>query len=277
MSLGAWQLTSWVPTAAHVASLRYAKLPNSGAILSSITFGLLSASQLGSVQLICSASRTGQAMGVVRIGRLKAVFGVSAVILAGTLLTLLLGDFERWLVAHQLARIPGVSVARVWGNEDPFETGKVNAEVGLPGATSAMLFSLGLGSFVGSSPVRIARLGQLSPWVESYGCWGDWFDEEGRRLKLRKIGSSTSLDVSDGSFAASHLVHRFVSVTDALSHPEELAAVIRAIPRCPAHEEVTTADGMAYRYCVQECPSYEKSCTSGPGHASNWVDSAPCD
>ncbi len=166
-----------------------------------------------------------------------------------------------------------ISVVRVWGNDDLFDTGEVNAQILLSDGTPAMLFGMGRDSFEGHSRVSIAQIGSLSPWVQSYVCSQGTRDTQGRPLKI--VVTSGALDVSRASFAAQQLSVSFENVGDALSRQDDLRATIRALPRCPKHNEVETADGREYRYCVQDCPS-RHSCTSGPGNAPDWVDREPC-
>jgi hypothetical protein len=181
---------------------------------------------------------------------------------------------ELTFVEEKLAGISGIGVVRVWGNDGLFDTGRVNAEILLRDGTPAMLFGMGRVSFEGVSRVSIAQIGTYSPWVQSYACSQGTRNEQDEPLK--KIFTSGALDVGRTSFAAHQLLGEFENVLDALSRQDELRGTIRALPRCPNHNDVKTADGSEYRYCVQDCPSRSSSCTSGPGNAPDWIDSEPC-
>jgi hypothetical protein len=131
--------------------------------------------------------------------------------------------------------------------------------------TPVMLFGMGRESFDSPSRVIVARVDHLSPWVEFWECYG------GSRVR----GSSASLDLSVGGSAAPYLQHRFRNVADALSHPEALIDTMRHMPRCPSYQHVVTPERES-RYCVQECPTFFKSCTPGPEIPPDWVHGAPC-
>jgi hypothetical protein len=184
------------------------------------------------------------------------------------------GRAEIRFVEDTLNKIPGVTVVRVWGNDDLFDLGAVNAEILLEDGVPAMLFGMGRTSFESSARVRVAQIGSLSPWVQSYACRQLTRDKEGHALRV--IFTSGELDVSTESFAAHQLVGRFENVFDALSRQEDLRELFAALPRCPAHNYVNADDGREYRYCIQDCPTRDYSCTSGPGNAPTWVDGEPC-
>jgi hypothetical protein len=151
-------------------------------------------------------------------------------------------DVERGLKA-----IPGVTVEKVWGNED-LTLEKIGAVIQVQGKGPLRLLNLHRDSLVATESLQLSQVGRwhVNLCGEQMQTSHSMADGSEHRQKGRFWGGS--IPMGPGSPYAPLLPVHFTNVQTVVEHYDELLASVEQWPRLPERATLVMPDGLRVRY-----------------------------
>ena len=164
--------------------------------------------------------------------------------------SLLIGFGE--VVKRQLEALPGVTVKRIWGNED-IRLEDIGADIVLADGTQLVIWNLTEKSLEPGGSFNLFRIGDQSPRFTAFGYMGVYETSTGRPVRSRAYGAA--LHFGSGALAP-RMPAGVATVQDLVAQAVAVKAALAAWPGCPSYFDVDQPDGIRYRFCASTPDAY---------------------